>query len=161
MFANVLEWLLCLLSMHKKSPIWSSILVSWGKLPTLKFTLFGQGKRRNPAIELEKKNNPKVVFAPSLLNNSRTCWYSEGPILNEKRLIKQQTKFHRSKNSFIQLFLPLENEASAFKVSHYFLSFLNICNTFILYVPAIKLSKSFGHKLSMNLLTNNFLCVSR
>ena len=31
---------LCLLSMHKKSPIWSSILVSWGKLPTLKFDFY-------------------------------------------------------------------------------------------------------------------------
>ena len=120
---------LCLLSMHKKSPIWSSILVSRGKLPTLKFTLFGQGRRK----EQRKRKIIQKVFAPSLLTTlARATYFREGQF-EKKADQTTETKFHRSKNSLIQLFLKTHCPKC-----HYFLSFLNICNTFILHGPGNK-----------------------
>ena len=91
------------------------------------------GKKKR--VEKEK-NNPKG-FCPISLNNthvlstSYTTRASMAANLKKKRLIKQQTKFHRSKNSLIQLFLKTEAVSSHCPKCHYFLSFLNICNTFI------------------------------
>ena len=81
----------------------------------------------------KKKNNPKG-FCPISLNNTHvSTYFREGQFEKKKADQTTETKFHRSKNSLIQLFLK-----SHCPKCHYFLSFLNICNTFILHGPGNK-----------------------
>ena len=101
--------------MHKKSPIWSSILVSWGKLPTLKFDFYFVWSVENCHVICKRRKINSLSFFSSIYSQRNFGkifdGYRKGQI-KPKAVLACSTFSPKWTNQFVVLFAVKSKKAN-------------------------------------------------